>query len=162
MSVPNLQAWGLLAAGLALSGCASLPRTAFFTDPLSPGEHVQLAGAYEANGQTALAKKQYESALRSNKKHVPALIGLGNIAFNREDWKKAKRYYRRAVKIDPGNAGAANNLAMTHLKQNKRLDEAQKLIEDRLEASGELKPYLLDTLEQVILARKNIAASQAK
>lgn len=145
-----------LLAGMALAGCASLPRILPYTDPLSPEEHVQLAGAYSAQGNAGLSQKQYEAALKKQKKSFPALMGLGNLAFEKGDWKRAEKYFRKALRVSPDNPGAGNNLAMTYLKEGKRLKEAQALVEGSLEKAGPLRPYLLDTLEQIRAARKKL------
>ena len=141
----------ILGGFLILPGCGAIPRAMIYTDPLSPEEHVQLAAAYMNQGSVDLARKEYKSALQKQKRNVPALIGLGNLAFEREDWRTAQKYYRQALHISPGNPGASNNLAMIYLKKGTHLNEAEGLIQKSLQSAGPLKPYLLDTLVNLYL-----------
>jgi len=67
-----------------------------FTDPLSPQEHVTLAGSYLAEGRADLAEKEYKAASWKDKRCVPGWAGLGNLAFDRQDWKRARKYYKKS------------------------------------------------------------------
>lgn len=158
MSAPKLFTFSL-ACFLALSGCGAVRMAALHKDPLSPEEHVKLASAYNAQGKAELSKREYEAALRRERKSVPALAGLGNLAFEREEWKRAEKYYKRALRASTGNPGVSNNLAMCYVKRGERLDEAEELVRKGLENPGVLEPYLLDTLEQIRQARLKISQS---
>jgi Tfp pilus assembly protein PilF len=132
-----------------LAGCANLPRRlAFDRDPLSPGEHISLGEAYVSHGEEPLAVQQYKAALRLDRHYVPALMALGNIAFDHHDMKQARSYYKLAWKAVPNDAAAANNLAMVDLAEG-RLSEARKRIEKALPGAGPVASYLWDTLANI-------------
>src|SRR4029077_3557128 len=95
------------------------------------------------------AIQQYQSALDQDRRHVPALMVLGNLAYEDHDWKKARTYFRRALKAAPGSPGIMNNLAMVDVAEGKHLDRAQRLIDQALPTAGPLTPYLLDTQAQI-------------
>jgi len=134
---------------LTLCACGSLPRVFIASDPLSAEEHARLGAAYEDQGLAAEAEAQYLRALVLDRRHRGAWMALGNRAYAAGDLAKAARCYRRVLKLEPGHPGAANNLAMVHLARGERLAEARSLAEGALARAGELKPYLLDTLEKI-------------
>jgi Tfp pilus assembly protein PilF len=143
----------------ALSGC-SMPQIVRNSDPLSATEHVTLGSAYLEKNERALAVQQYEAALRKDKKYVPALMTLGNIAFEDRQWNQARSYFRRALKASPGNAGALNNLAMVDLAEGKPLDRAVEQVEKALPLAGGMRPYLLDTLANIAIRQGRIADAE--
>lgn len=139
----------LTAAALALCSCAGLPRVFVASDPLTAEEHARLGAAYEAQGLSAEAEERYLRALVLDRRHQGAWMALGNRAYAAGDLAKAARCYRRVLKLAPGHAGAANNLAMVHLARGERLAEARALAEGALANAGPLRPYILDTLERI-------------
>jgi len=139
----------LLLGAWVLSACASFPRMAESRDPLSAAEHVSLGDVYLAHGEKKPAIQQYQMALAQDRRQVPALMALGNIAFENREWGNARSYFRRALKASPGNPGIMNNLAMVDVAEGKHLDRAQKLINQALPNAGPLTPYLLDTQAQI-------------
>ncbi len=143
----------MVLSAAAVSGCASLPRALLSTDPLSPHEHVTLAASYLNEKRDDLAEREYRAALTKDKKYWPAILGLGNVEFGKGEWKKAEKYYRRALKLSPGHPGASNNLAMAYLRQEKKLDEAERLVQVAMVNAGPVKPYLLDTLANLYIAK---------
>jgi tetratricopeptide (TPR) repeat protein len=100
---------------LLFSGCFKIPKAVFFNDPLSIEEHVKLASAYSAQGEKELSKREYRAALKRDSENVPALVGMGNLFYDEGEWKKAQKYFKRALKYSPGNAAASNNLAMAYV-----------------------------------------------
>ena len=142
----------ILAFG-SFTACVTLPRSAAVRDPLSAEEHIALGNAYLGQAQRQPAQEQYKMALAQNKRYMPALVALGNMAFEEQDWKTARDYFKRALKAAPTNAGVINNLAMVDLAEGKNLEEAIKSIDAALPDAGSLTPYLQDTrlrLEQAI------------
>jgi tetratricopeptide (TPR) repeat protein len=141
----------LAAAALAFSlcGCGTLPKVFRHADPLSAEEHARLGAAYEIEGLGEEAEKQYLRALVLDDRHEGAWMALGNRAFAAGDLAKARRCYRRVLKLAPRHAGAANNLAMVYVARGERLAEARALAEGALAQGGPLRPYILDTLEQI-------------
>src|SRR5689334_15816457 len=94
-----------------LQGCSLAPQIVRHKDPLSVEEHNRLAAVYETQGQDENAAQQYQESLRQEKKNVEALMGLGNAAYQKKDWKEAEKFYGRVLKIVPHHPGASNNLA---------------------------------------------------
>ena len=132
----------------SLQACSNLPRVILLHDPLSPDEHVSLAASYKSQGLNEIAAKELEAALRKQGNHVPALVTLGNLSFERGSLIEAEAYYRQALAVAPNHAGANNNLAMVYLSEN-RLSEAEWLARKALEENSPLKPYALETLVQI-------------
>ena len=153
--IPTLALAGLFA------GCAHLPILIVPRDPLSAEEHVRLGAAYEAQDLRKEAAEQYEFALKKDPAYVPAWMASGNASFEAGDFKNAERCFRRALKLSPHHAGAANNLAMIYLAQNINLDEAERLARWALAQDGPLKPYILDTLANIDLRRKRYPEARA-
>jgi tetratricopeptide (TPR) repeat protein len=139
----------VIGAEIAFSACSDLPGILILHDPLTPEEHVTLALTYEIEGRSDLAVQEYEGALRQKQGYVPALIGLGNLAFERGAVNEAEAHYRRALTTDPEDPGANNNLAMLYLTQRKKLDEAERLASLALAQGGPLQPYVLDTMAHI-------------
>src|SRR5579885_3007376 len=92
-----------------LSGCATMGRS---DDPLTADEHMRLGASYEDQGLREQATKEYAAALREQKDCLPAMMALGNAAFEGGDLIEAEIYYRKVLKLVPDHAGAPNNLAM--------------------------------------------------
>ena len=74
-----------------------------------------------------MAARGYDGALRKKQGYTPALLGLGNLAFDRGAMKEAEAYYRWALITVPEDLGVNNNLAMVYLTQREKLDEAERL-----------------------------------
>jgi tetratricopeptide (TPR) repeat protein len=138
-----------LCAVLALSACATLGRSS----ALTPAEHLNLAIAYEYDGKLDLALREYEraavGAMRSR-----ARTGQGNVFASREQWPEAEASYRKALKADPDNVFALNNLAWLLAQQNRLLEEAEQLIRHAIALCPDpIEPYW-NTLETVLKARQ--------
>jgi tetratricopeptide (TPR) repeat protein len=150
----NERAIGRLAGALALcaglSACAGL-RAARAPDPLTVDEHMRLGASYEDQGLREPAAKEYAAALREREDYLPALMALGNVAFQRGDLIEAEIYYRKVLKVVPDHAGANNNLAMVFLVRGSRLDYAETLAKTALKQAGPFRPYVLDTLANVYM-----------
>lgn len=140
-----------LAAWMAFqaSGCAAVRGASAEHDPLSADEHMRLGASYDDQGLRSSAAKEFGAALRKKKDFVPALMALGNAAFQDGDLIEAEIYYRRVLKSIPDHAGANNNLAMVFLVRGSRLDTAETLAKAALKQAGPFRPYVLDTLANV-------------
>jgi Flp pilus assembly protein TadD len=115
--------WGIL-VGLGL-GLASCSRFVLLGDALSAAEHNDLGVAYEAAGETELARREYRRALRRSPHLARARVNLGNLEAAAGRWKRAEHLYRRALRDDPGDPDARNNLAVSLLHQDRRSEEAE-------------------------------------
>ncbi len=144
--------FALAAGGWILTGCSS--HMALLTQNktlLSPAEYVTLGHVYETQGDKPLAAKQYEAALNQDKKYVPALVALGNIAFEEEEFKKARKYFQRAHKVDAKDPAVLNNLAMAYLAEDKYVNGLDEKVKGALKTEGPATPYLWDTLAQIAI-----------
>jgi Tfp pilus assembly protein PilF len=150
---------GVLA--LNLCACIRLPARPGSFNALSPEEHVSLGMSYEQKGEREAALIQYQAAVQGDRRYAEGWLALGNLAFNEGRLKDAEKAFRKARKVSPRHAGAANNLAMTILARGGRLAEAEALASEALLQSGPLKPYALDTLAQVYLKGKRYSDARA-
>lgn len=140
----------IFAAVLFLSGC-SLPRIVVLHDPLTANEHDDLGRAYESEGKLDLAGAQYREALTKDPKHLPSLLLLGDLSYQMKNYDEATSAYAKALKLDPRNADARNNLAWVYIQTGKKLDRAKELVTEALELNPGRRPYYLDTLGVVLL-----------
>lgn len=138
-----------VAIGAGLSACSNLPQVRVLHDPLTPEEHVTLGLTYEVQGHRDLATREYRTALTQEAGYVPALIGLGNVAFAEGELEESEAYYQQALETSPEHPGANNNLAMLYLARGGNLREAERLALRALAQKGPLQPYVLDTLAHV-------------
>ena len=156
----NLQWVGWLVS-LSLAACSGLPRIVVLHDPLTPEEHVTLAARYEAQGLTKQAAEEYQAALSKRSNDVPALVGLGNLSYQRGEMKEAERYYRKALDRDPDHPMANNNLASVYLALGKNLDEAERLARRALAQESPHKAYFWESLAGIHLRQGRLAEAQA-
>jgi tetratricopeptide (TPR) repeat protein len=128
-----------------LSAC-SFPKITIIKDPLTPEEHINLGVAYEKKGELDQAIKEYRLAA---KKLPIAYLYLGNAHFQKEEWADAESYYKKAIKKDPQQADAYNNLAWLYCTRGENLDQAEKLALKAIELNSTKEPTYRDTLEKV-------------
>ncbi len=128
-----------------LSAC-SFPKIIIIKDPLTPEEHINLGVAYEKKGELDQAIKEYRLAA---KKLPIAYLYLGNAHFQKEEWADAETYYKKAIKKDPQQADAYNNLAWLYCTRGENLDQAEKLALKAIELNSSKEPTYRDTLEKV-------------
>jgi tetratricopeptide (TPR) repeat protein len=138
----------ILASAGTFTACSHL-QLALHPDGLTAEEHVTLGQSYAAKGENDLALREYQVAYDQNPHFYPALMALGETAYERKQWSKARSYFKKALKAIPDDPGAINNLAMVDLAEGKHLARARKNLEHALPTSGALKPYLEDTLASI-------------
>ncbi len=142
----------LLAGWLGgVQACSGLPRIVVLHDPLTLQEHVTLGESYLARGLREPAAREFDAALRQQPGFVPALIGLGNLAFETNGLEEAESFFQQALAAAPGHPGAGNNLALVYLARGKRLNEAEELARSAAERGGAVRPYVLDTLARIYM-----------
>lgn len=144
----------VVAALVGFSACAGVPKAS--EDPLTADEHMRLGASYEDQSLRSAAVKEYSAALRKQKDYLPALMALGNSAFQAGDLIEAEIYYRKVIKLVPDHAGANNNLAMVFLVRGSRLDTAETHAKTALKQAGPFRPYVLDTLANVYIRQGKI------
>jgi tetratricopeptide (TPR) repeat protein len=130
-AVGRLSLWLILL--VSLSSCA---RVVVLEDPLSPEEHINLAVAYERRGELDAALEHYEAA--SGEMPVAHLY-MGNVYFLKHEPEKAEKHYREALREDPENADAMNNLAWLYYTEGKNLEEAERLAREALRINEALR-----------------------
>ena len=131
---------------LLLASSCSFPRIIILKDPLTPEEHLNLGVTYEQQGEFDNAIKEYNLAA---KKLPRAFLYLGNAYFQKGDWKAAEENYLRAIRKDPDNADAHNNLAWLYYTRKEKLDQAEKLALRALELNPAKADVYRDTLEKI-------------
>jgi len=139
----------LLVVGLNLMillvGC-SLPRIIIHKDPLTSEEHLNLGVAYEKKGELEHAIAEYRLAA---KKLPLAFLYIGNAYFQKNEWIEAERCYKKAIRKDPKNADAHNNLAWLYYIKHENLDLAESLALKAIELNPSKGDIYKDTLERI-------------
>lgn len=141
---------GALAVVL-LAGCSHI---VVLRDALTAPEHNDLGVAYETRGEEALAEREYRKALRLDPRFARARLNLGNLEAKRERWSRAERLYRRALADAPGDPDIMNNLAVTLVHRERRLEEAEGLARRAVAAGGARDSVYRRTLGEVRSARR--------
>lgn len=136
----------LLLAFLSAAGCGRVPKIIVLEDPLTAAEHVELGVAYERKGEIDLARREYEAALRKDRKAFQARFNLGNVFLAKKEYEKARAEYLLALEIRPGDPEAANNLAWCAILSGEGIDEALARMEGAVSGPGGRRPAFLDTL----------------
>jgi len=129
-----------------------MPRLIIDKDPLSPEEHIELGLAYQKNGETDPAIKEYEAASR---KLAIACLYLANLYFENKNLDLAEKYYQEAISKKPDMADAYNNLAWLYYTRMENLNEAQALSEKAVELTPENQAYQ-DTLAKITELRSSM------
>jgi tetratricopeptide (TPR) repeat protein len=154
MTTPHLSRWhgyGLAFALIASAGCAHDPAKSGLSESLSAQEHTAQGHALIAQHDPQKATEHYLAAISQNPDYAPALMGLGNLAYDAKNWEAARGYYKQILKTAPDDPAALNNLAMLNLAEGKDLDDVRAMLEHALPAAGPLRPYLFDTLAAIAL-----------
>ncbi|MFQ5864357.1 MAG: tetratricopeptide repeat protein [bacterium] len=89
---------------LTLSNCPALAQS-------QSKEQIQKTFLEKVDSLIALAKyeeaEEYcEKALKLKKESLPAYIGLGKIAYEQQDWKNIKKWFKKVLEIDPNHEEA--------------------------------------------------------
>jgi Tfp pilus assembly protein PilF len=150
----------LLFVVLAEAGCGRMPRIIVLTDPLSAEEHIELGVAYERNGEFDLAIREYERALRKDKRFFQARVNLGNVWLAKKEYGKASKEYRNALAIRPGDPEATNNLAWAAIHSGEQREEAEEKMEAVLSRPENRSATLYDTLGVLRTRLGKLAAAE--
>lgn len=84
--------------------------------------HLQAAAGLEQVGHSGPAESAYRSILKRWPKSFGALFGLGNVTFQRAEYKSSVAFLREALKVQPDSTAAQNNLHVVEsaLKKQRR------------------------------------------
>ena len=121
---------------LVAGGCSRIPKIIVLEDPLNAAEHVDLGVAYERKGELDLARREYESALRKDRKLYRARLNLGNVFLAKKEYGKAREEYLLALELRPGDAEATNNLSWAAIFSGEGIDEALARMESVVSGSA--------------------------
>ena len=91
--------------------------------PDNPAVLNGLAEGQHRTGDPMTAIENYKKSLAINPQQLDTWISIGNIQYYHQQFPEAEISYRRATRLDPGNARAHNNLASV-LKEQQKLDQA--------------------------------------
>jgi len=134
-----------LLSAVCLCSCA-IPKIIVLDDPLSPEEHLNLGVTYEKQGDLDNALKEYKVA---SKKLPISYLYMGNVYFQKKEYEEAEIYYKKAIKKNPENADAYNNLAWLYYTKSEKLDEAEGLVLKAIELNPARQEVYVDTLEKI-------------
>ena len=135
----------MFALMIMFAGCA-VPHIMILEDPLSSEEHLKLGIAYEKDGEFDNAIKEYKVAAR----RLPvAYLYLGNAHLQKNELVQAEKYYKKAIRKEPLNADAHNNLAWLYYMRGENLIKAENLALRAIELNPSKIDVYQDTLEKV-------------
>lgn len=97
---------------------------------------LALANTYLAQGELDPARKIFNQLLEKNKGRSEAFGGLGKIAFLKGKPKRAERFYKRSLLLDPENILTLSYMAELRMKE-KKYDEALKIYKNILKIDPE-------------------------
>lgn len=109
--------------------------------------HLQAAAGLEQIGKKTEAGIAYRKILERWSGSLPALIGLGNLAYENKNYTQAVFYLQRATKDHPDSASAWHNRALAE-GAAKRYKEARQSARRAVElVSGEMKAAYIQSLK---------------
>lgn len=96
----------------------------YFMDEIDTLEQQAINTAINSWWQEAI--KLNKKILSHNKKNLPALLRLAFAYLQIEDLNRSKKYYRQAIKVQPINSVAKENLERIEILQSKRFKKTNK------------------------------------
>ena len=147
----------LIISAFLLCAC-SMPRVIVLNDPLDARDHNNLGVSYQQREEFELAVREYNRAAELDTAWGQPLINRGNVHSASGMWREAEKSYRQALKREPGNPEAMNNLAWVLLRSGETaeaFDWARKAV-----AAGPQEPAYLDTLAEIQIAGRDPGAAR--
>jgi len=141
------QSYLIFIVSFIISGCGYLPvNVLLMKDPLTAEEHNDLGVAYENEGKYELAIREYKAALKKNNEMVVPLVNIGNVFLKQKNYSEAEKYYEMALRMDPYNLEAANNLASLYLIVGKEYQKALETLTSAVAYNKGFPAYAMDTM----------------
>lgn len=97
---------------------------------------------------TEKASQAYQQGAKAWPKEPWFHFGLGNLAFNSENYAEAEQHYRKAVGVYPDMADAWNNLAETLIKLDRK-SEARAAINKAIALGGNRVAVYKETAQKI-------------
>jgi tetratricopeptide (TPR) repeat protein len=120
--------------------------------PAKPEEsrYLQAAAGFERVATPADARLAFDAAVRQWPRQAVARVGRGTASYRSGDLQSAASDYAEALRLDPAQAGARNNLAMTLLDLGCPREASETLAPlDPASLQGPLAEAVRDTRAQI-------------
>jgi tetratricopeptide (TPR) repeat protein len=88
-----------------------------------------LGSEYHTDGDYEMAEQAYRKSLDQCGTFWPAILGLGGVYHDREEFDRAIMEYKRVLEIDKNNVYALNNMADVYAIADPPLRDAQKALD---------------------------------
>ncbi|WP_100639532.1 PA2778 family cysteine peptidase [Marinobacter salexigens] len=111
-----------------------IPATA---EPLA---FLMAAHDLETTQQSDAAKSAYKAAAKAWPNQPAALLGLGNLAYQQNQWAEAEKYYRTMTERFPDISAGWNNLAEALSRQGKNEESSAMLNKAQKAKEGSKQP----------------------
>jgi tetratricopeptide (TPR) repeat protein len=128
-------------AFLAIISCAPSQRELKEAD-----FHNKMGVASLNEGNLQAAFVEFQKTLKLDPRNKDALVSLGYIYLQYEEFDEAKERFQRAVSVDPGNADAYTYLGVTYIKMRRwqeAIEPLKKALSNVLNKSPEKAYYYL-------------------
>ncbi len=124
---------------------------------LTGDEHNDLGVFLEQTGNLPAAVGNYRQATELASSNSYFQMNLGNALLKQNLGTEAAAAFRQAIRCEPNNADAMNNLAWTYGELNTNLDEAIALCNRAIELQPGRQAYYLDTRGSILLRQGRTA-----
>ncbi|MFZ3071842.1 MAG: tetratricopeptide repeat protein [Thermodesulfobacteriota bacterium] len=113
--------------------------------PLSAGEELRLAMAYESKDMLEPALKSYSRVSELEPSEARAHFGMGNVYLKMRRYNEAEERYKKAIELDPLKGAFYNNLAWLYI-ETANLVTAMNMANIGMALDMERRYIYLDTL----------------
>ena len=126
-------------------------------DPKQVQAYLGLAQIYQAENQMDTAIAQYQKALELQPKSAMLITMIGNLYLDR-DLETARKYFQKALDVDPNFTVALSNMAWADALEGKDLDVALSMAQKAKSQMPELAS-ITDTLAWVMYKKGNYSGA---
>ena len=110
--------------------------------PDNPYLQDTLGWAYYRNGMLQEALKVLKKAVAAKPDLADVHFHLASVYYDLDEFEPTVRHFREAIRLDPKNAFARNNLAYFFAEKNRNIDEALRLVDEAILLSPSNAPFL--------------------